>query len=614
MSRGLAAAGSVVFVLVLVLVAASGERGAELGVWRFLLIAIALFAFAYGLRAGIVVAAVSILVSAAWHVAGGTDAGGWLSVSLRSLNYVLAGVIVGWLVDSRGRALVALARHVELSSDVIVSGAGGRFEDVNAGFTRALGYPVEDVVGRLYLEFVHPDDRDRSIAVERELEAGGGPIPAFENRYRHKDGSYRWLEWSINVDPSLGKGFAVGRDVTERKQAERREREMLDDLHESLRRGKELERQLTTVVETMGDGLIEVDAAGRIVLFNRAAEGMFGYSRDEVLGTNVSVLMPDPYVDEHNRCMERFHTGGEARMIGIGREVAGRRKDGTVFPLDLSVSETIVDDRRLFVGVIRDITDRKRADQRAQHHREALERAVHERTRELQERTAALEESRLDTLQRLALAGEYHDEDTHLHTERVGASAALIAHVYGSTRDFVELIRLAAPLHDLGKLAVPDSILLKRGPLTEKQWEQVRSHPIVGAAILAGSTSEVLQLAEEIALSHHEWWDGSGYPVGLGGARIPLSGRIVTLADTFDALTHDRPYKPAWTIDRAIAEIQRLRGTKFDPEIIDAFDQLDPGQLIREPVPSAPAVPPHIRRQPAALRLLRSRTESATSA
>ena len=238
----------------------------------------------------------------------------------------------------------------------------------------------------------------------------------------------------------------------------------------------------------------------------------------------------------------------------------------------------------MFVGVVRDITERKQSEEQERHYRQTLEWAVRDRTRELQEQTAALEEARLDTLHRLAMAGEYHDEDTHLHTERVGVSAAEIARAYGSTRDFVELIRLAAPLHDLGKLALSDTILLKKGPLTDEQWEHVKTHPVVGAAILAGSTSEVLRLAEEIALTHHEWWNGSGYPAGLRGTEIPLSGRIVTLADTFDALTHDRPYKPAWPIERAIDEIQKLAARdSTPPSSMPSTNSIPPGSHVTEP-------------------------------
>ena len=581
-TRGLAAAGIAGFVLVPVFAGVSESSGAALGVWRFLLISIALFAFAYGLKGGLAAAGASVCVSTIWYLAAHSDGVSGASVLLRSLNYVVAGLILGWLVDSRARAVGTLARHVELSSDVIVSGKGGCIDEVNPAFVRVLGHAIEDAVGRRLREFVHPEDREGWIGVEHELVAGEAPTETFENRIRHRDGSYRWLEWSVNVDPGSQNVFAVGRDVTVRKEAEGRERATLAALRQALDTKEELEAQLTGVIESMLDGLIKIDVAGSIVLLNTAAEQMFGYDRDEVLGRNISMLMPDK---------------GEARVIGIGREVAGRRKDGSVFPLDLAFNETTIDGEKVFVAIVRDITDRKHAEERQQLHRQTLEWAVRDRTRELQEQTSALEEARLDTLQRLAMAGEYHDEETYLHTGRVGLIAAMIARSYGSTREWVELIRLAAPLHDLGKIAVPDSILLKKGPLTDAEWEQVKTHPIVGATILAGSSSEVLQLAEEIALTHHECWDGSGYPAGLAGNHIPLSGRIVTLADAFDALTHDRPYKPAWTTEKAKAEIQRLSGTKFDPALVNVFRLLDLNQLA-DPTPTPAAVAPHIRHHP----------------
>lgn len=182
-----------------------------------------------------------------------------------------------------------------------------------------------------------------------------------------------------------------------------------------------------------------------------------------------------------------------------------------------------------------------------------------------------LDEARTETLKRLALAAEYRDDDTYRHTERVAATARAIATQLGLAPAFVELIGQAAPLHDLGKLAISDTILLKPGKLTAEEFAQIKTHPAAGAAILSGSASEVLRLAEEIALTHHEWWDGSGYPAGLRGEAIPLSGRIVALADVFDALTHARPYKPAWPLERALAEIDRLTGHQFDPDVAAAF-------------------------------------------
>lgn len=190
-----------------------------------------------------------------------------------------------------------------------------------------------------------------------------------------------------------------------------------------------------------------------------------------------------------------------------------------------------------------------------------------------------LEESRLETLKKLALAAEYRDQETHEHTERVAATAALLATQLGQAGEPVALIRQAAPLHDIGKLAVSDAILLKPARLTPEEFEQVKRHTTAGAAILAGSTSDALRLGAEIALSHHEWWDGSGYPSGLRGEVIPLSGQIVALADVFDALTHERPYKPAWPLTAAIAEIRRLAGRQFNPDLVRAFLELDVSEL-----------------------------------
>jgi hypothetical protein len=200
-----------------------------------------------------------------------------------------------------------------------------------------------------------------------------------------------------------------------------------------------------------------------------------------------------------------------------------------------------------------------------------------------------LEESRLETLQRLALAAEFRDDGTQEHPRRVARTAFLIARELGMTPADASLIRQAAPLHDLGKLALPDAILLKQAKLSVSEYSQVKQHPSAGAAILSGSSSRVLRLAEEIALTHHEWWNGSGYPAGLQGQAIPLSGRIVALADVFDALTHARPYKRPWPIAKAIGEIRRLAGRQFDPAVVEAFLRLDPANLVELPLARARA-------------------------
>jgi HD domain/GAF domain len=199
-----------------------------------------------------------------------------------------------------------------------------------------------------------------------------------------------------------------------------------------------------------------------------------------------------------------------------------------------------------------------------------------------------LDDARFETLRRLALAGEYRDDGTHQHTDRVARTSFLIAEQLGLPGADAALIRQAAPLHDLGKLSLPDAILMKRTRLTVAEYEEVKRHPATGAAILAGSASNVLRLAEEIALTHHEWWDGSGYPAGLKGHEIPLSGRIVALADVFDALTHTRPYKLRWCSDEAVTEICRLAGRQFDPAVVQAFLKLDAEALVELPAMSAP--------------------------
>ena len=188
----------------------------------------------------------------------------------------------------------------------------------------------------------------------------------------------------------------------------------------------------------------------------------------------------------------------------------------------------------------------------------------------VRERTAALEETQIEILERLALAAEYRDDNTGEHTKRVGRTAARIAQALGWSDEEVELIRRAAPLHDVGKIAISDSILLKPGKLTPEEFERMKMHTTLGAKMLSGGRFSLLRLAEQIALTHHERWDGGGY-IGLREESIPVAGRIVTVADVFDALTSERPYKKAWNANDAIEEIKRQSGKQFDPRVVEAF-------------------------------------------
>lgn len=192
-----------------------------------------------------------------------------------------------------------------------------------------------------------------------------------------------------------------------------------------------------------------------------------------------------------------------------------------------------------------------------------LEAKVRDRTREL-------EAAQIEIIERLARAAEFRDDHSGQHTERVGQMAALIAKQIGLPDTQVYLIRRAAPLHDVGKIGIPDSVLLKPGKLTADEFAIVKTHTAIGARILSGSSFTILRLAEEIAFNHHERWDGTGY-VGITGAAVPLAGRIVAIADVFDALTQTRPYKAAWTVTEAVSEIERQRARQFDPTLVDAF-------------------------------------------
>jgi putative two-component system response regulator len=204
-----------------------------------------------------------------------------------------------------------------------------------------------------------------------------------------------------------------------------------------------------------------------------------------------------------------------------------------------------------------------------------LHRALREQNHFLEERvrerTEDLELARLEILSRLAEAAEYRDDSTGEHTRRVGRMSGAIAAALGLPPSQVKLLRTVAPLHDVGKIGVPDRILLHPSSLSPQDFEVMKTHTLIGGRLLGGSEFPVLETAAEIALSHHERWDGGGYPHGYQGSEIPLSGRIVSVADTYDALRFKRPYKPAWTHQQALAEIEANRGGRYDPEVVDAF-------------------------------------------
>jgi PAS domain S-box-containing protein/putative nucleotidyltransferase with HDIG domain len=422
----------------------AGDGNAVDGEDVLLALPLALLALRFGIAGGIAGSLLALALIGVWDWQD-TDLAlnleGYLSFGV---TFVLLGVLLGLFVDHRRRLEAQLAHYFDGSLDLLATiDLNGRFTRVNPSWERALGHSAETLRLRPFIDFVHPDDRDATLAEYRAVSGGSRDSVGFRNRYRAADESYRWLEWSGHASFSEGLINAVARDVTAQHEAE-----------------------------------------------EQLAE-----------------------------------------------------------------------------------------------HAELLEAEVAERTREL-------EDARAKTLRRLALAAEYRDDDTFEHTERVGAAAAAIAAQMGLDEGQIEILRQAAPLHDVGKIGIPDSVLLKPGKLTPAEFDVIKSHTTLGARLLTGSGSPVLQMGTVIAESHHERWDGSGYPHGLAGEQIPLVGRIVAVADVFDALTHERPYKTAWSVDRAIEELKSGAGRQFDPRVVSAFLETRSGEI---PTVSAAELVPFAR-------------------
>jgi putative two-component system response regulator len=213
-----------------------------------------------------------------------------------------------------------------------------------------------------------------------------------------------------------------------------------------------------------------------------------------------------------------------------------------------------------------------------------LRQAVDERTRELQAAIAGLLASREATIRHLSKAVEMRDPTTHAHIDRIGEISALLAQAVGWPETEVELLRIAAPMHDVGKIGIPDRILLKPGPLSAQERAEMERHTVIGHEILSGSDSSLLNLAAAVALTHHERVDGRGYPHRLRGEEIPQAGRIVAVADVFDALVNDRVYRPALPLRDAIKMMRHGRGTQFDTTVLDAlFERLDDALTLQRP-------------------------------
>jgi len=315
---------------------------------------------------------------------------------------------------------------------------------------------------------------------------------------------------------------------------------------------------LQAVLDGVPEAIYVKDLERRYLMINPAGAAHLGRPVEEILGKTDEQLFPESTALASRRQDERvLSTGGRIVYESTDLMPDGRSK---VFWGNKIVYRSSAGEPAGLIGVSIDITKRKKTESTIQRHNEVLTRRV--------------EHAQLEILRRLARAAEYRDDDTGEHMIRVGTTAASLASELGLQKAEVELIRQTAPLHDVGKIGISDGILLKPGRLTAEEFEVVKTHSLIGAGILQGGQSPLVKMAELIARTHHERWDGTGYPAGLAGEDIPLAGRIVAVADVLDALTSERPYKQVWSLAAAVAEIRTQAGQQFDPQVVAALLRL----------------------------------------
>jgi putative two-component system response regulator len=457
----------------------------------------------------------------------------------RSLESITA--LNGALRDSESRAQAVLQN---VADGIVTLDEEGLVESFNRSAQRLFGYSEEEAVGQP-LEFIiahrrHDDVPDPLRTGESVPTAQDIRAEPTETVGRRKDGSSFPMEMGVSHMQIGERTFTIGciRDISARRKQAEVER----------RRGQTLRREAQrdrAAFEEAPTGSVITNGDGRIERVNQAFCTMTGRTPDGLIGTHFLELT-HPEDRDDSATVVAAVMGGASRTHHFEKRYL--LQDGRVLEARVAVT-AIRDDAQqvtqLFAQV-EDVTDARRTRRE-------------------------LEEAQLEMLARLAAAAEFRDDDTGQHTRRVGDLSVRIAQHLGLEDSQVELIRLAAPLHDIGKIAIPDAVLGKPGELTSEELEQMKTHTTLGAQMLAGSAFALLELAEEIALTHHEKWDGSGYPAGLVGDAIPIAGRIVAVADVFDALTHSRPYKAAWSTADAIIEITSEAGRHFDPQVLEAF-------------------------------------------
>ncbi len=441
--------------------------------------------------------------------------------------------------EERHRAILQ-----NVANGIVTVSEEGLIESFNRHAEQIFGYTEEEVVGRpleLLIATTHLEAFAGAMRATRSSAARAtGSLPPAVTAGRRKNGSPFAMEMGMSRIQIGERTFLTccPRDVSEREERAAREH----------RRGQALRREAQrhrAAFDEAPIGSMITGSDGQIQRVNQAVCRMTGYSAAELVGTP-ALKLTHPEDRDTSATMAAVVLAGDAVTQHFERRFLHR--GGRVLEVRVAVT-AIRDDEHEIAQLYYQIEDITQARASARE----------------------LKDAQFEMLARLAAAAELRDDDTGQHTRRVGELSVAIAEGLGLSGDRVNLLRLAAPLHDIGKIAIPDAVLSKPGKLTSGEFEQVKSHTTAGAKMLTGSAHALLVMAEQIALTHHERWDGSGYPNGLAGTAIPLAGRIVAVADVFDALTHERPYKVAWTEERAIVEMRDQSGRHFDPRVLDAF-------------------------------------------
>lgn len=431
-----------------------------------------------------------------------------------------------------------------VADGIVTAGEDGRIESLNRSAQALFGYTEAEMVGEPLGRLLAEDDLARLIAAGRRTETWGC----------RKDGSCFPMEVAISRMEIGERTSIVGclHDITRRREREELELEQRHALHRDAQRDR-------AAFDEAPIGSLITGRDGLIARVNRSLCAMTNCEPEDLLGTHFLSLT---HPEDRDRCA--------LIVAALVTEHTGTQR----FEMRYVLPDDRVIEARVALTAIRD-----GAGQVSQIFAQLEDVTEAHRT------SRELDQAQFEILARLAAAAEFRDDDTGQHTRRVGDLSVGIAQRLGLAPEQVELIRLAAPLHDVGKIAIPDAILGKPGKLTDDEFAEMKSHTTVGARMLAGSAFRLLEVAEQIALTHHEKWDGRGYPAGLAGGDIPLVGRIVAVADVFDALTHERPYKEAWTQEAAVAEMADQSGRHFDPDVLCAFfDLLDETGTSRVPV------------------------------